>query len=69
MHWEEFWANEVIALNAINPQVAARLARGLDRWKKFSPKYQQLMENALKRVSAEEKLSPDVREVISKALA
>ena len=65
----EFWANEVIALNAINPQVAARLARGLDRWKKFSPKYQQLMENALKRVSAEEKLSPDVREVISKALA
>jgi len=30
-----FLADRVIALNAINPQVAARMARGFDRWKRF----------------------------------
>src|SRR5205085_7444672 len=32
-----FWAEQVIALNAINPQVAARLAASLDRWRKYGP--------------------------------
>ena len=31
----EFCAEQVIALDALNPQVAARLARAFDRWKKF----------------------------------
>jgi aminopeptidase N len=29
-----YWSERVIELDAINPQVAARLARALDRWKK-----------------------------------
>ena len=29
----EFLADQVIALNALNPQVAARMARAFDRWK------------------------------------
>jgi aminopeptidase N len=64
-----FWAEQVIALDEINPQVAARLARGLDRWRQFAPSYQRPMKAALETVTAVGRLSPDVREVVSKALA
>ena len=64
----DLWAENVIKLNKINPQVAARLARGLDRWKKFSMPNKDLMHSALERVAKEKDLSPDVQEVINKAL-
>ena len=64
-----FWAEQVIALNASNPQVAARLARSLDRWRKYTPALQEKMRLALQQVAAAPKLSRDVSEVISKALA
>ncbi|KAF1022033.1 MAG: Aminopeptidase N [Paracidovorax wautersii] len=64
-----FWSEQVIALDAINPQVAARLARALDRWKKLAAPYRHAAEEALKRVAAKPDLSNDVREVISRALA
>ena len=64
----EFWADSVLALDPINPQVAARLARALDRWRVFSQPYQDPMKAALERVSSCQTLSPDVREVIGKAL-
>jgi aminopeptidase N len=63
-----FWADSVLALDPINPQVAARLARGLDRWRHFAEPYQSQMLIALKQVAACETLSADVKEVISKAL-
>jgi aminopeptidase N len=64
-----FWAEQVIALNAINPQVAARLARSLDRWRKYVPALQTHMQQALSRVARSPRLSRDVQEVVSKALA
>ena len=63
------WAELVIALNKINPQVAARLARSLDRWKKYPLHLQEHMKQALEKVAATKKLSKDVAEVIGKALA
>ena len=63
-----FWAEQVIALDAINPQVAARLARTLDRWRKYTPVLQASMKAALEKVSASTRLSNDVAEVIGKAL-
>ena len=45
-----FWAEQVGALDAINPQVAARLARGLDRWRKYTPMLQAHMQTALRHV-------------------
>ncbi|ANI99857.1 aminopeptidase N [Polynucleobacter wuianus] len=63
-----FWAESVLALDPINPQVAARLARALDRWRLFAQPYQSQMKAALERVAACPTLSPDVREVIGKAL-
>jgi aminopeptidase N len=63
------WAELVIALNKINPQVAARLARSLDRWKKYPVSLQVSMKAALEKVAATKKLSKDVAEVVGKALA
>jgi aminopeptidase N len=64
-----YWAEQVLALDAINPQVAARLARAMDRWKKLSAPYQNAAKEAIKRVAAKGDLSNDVREVITRALA
>jgi aminopeptidase N len=64
-----FWAQSVIDLDAINPQIAARLARGLDRWTVFAEPYREQMQVALKEVAAAKTLSADVNEVIAKALA
>jgi aminopeptidase N len=64
----EFWAEYVIKLDAINPQVAARLARAMDRWRRYAPALQAKMKKALEKVAAR-KLSNDVAEVVSKALA
>jgi aminopeptidase N len=64
----EFWADQVADLDSVNPQIAARLARALDRWRKFTPQLQVLMAQALERV-AESAQSPDVREIVTKALA
>ncbi len=64
-----FWAEQVIALDAINPQVAARLARSLDRWRKYAPPLQKSMREALHKVTSVKKLSNDVAEVIGKSLA
>jgi aminopeptidase N len=63
-----FWAEYVIKLDAINPQVAARLARAMDRWRRYAPALQAKMKQALEKVAAQ-KLSNDVAEVITKALA
>ncbi|USX21955.1 aminopeptidase N [Oxalobacteraceae bacterium OTU3REALA1] len=65
----EFWAEHVIKLDAINPQVAARLARGMDRWRRYAPALQAKMKRALEKVAARAKLSNDVLEVVTKALA
>ncbi|MET0267826.1 MAG: aminopeptidase N [Duganella sp.] len=64
-----FWAEHVIKLDAINPQVAARFARSLDRWRRYAPALQAKMKAALEQVAAHTKLSNDVQEVITKALA
>ena len=64
-----FWAEQVIALDALNPQVAARLARSMDRWRRFGPALQVHMKGALEQVMRSGKLSNDVLEVVGKALA
>jgi len=64
-----FWADRVLELDAINPQVAARLARALDRWKKLAEPYRTAAREAIARVAAKPDLSNDVREVITRALA
>lgn len=64
-----FWCERVIELDGINPQVAARLARALDRWKKLAEPYRHAAREAIARVAAKPDLSNDVREVVTRALA
>jgi len=64
-----FWSERVLELDAINPQVAARLARALDRWKKLAEPYRTAAREAIARVAAKADLSNDVREVVTRALA
>ena len=62
------WAEEVIKLDKINPIVASRLARCLDNWRRYAPAFSKQMYEALCTVYSEPGLSPDVHEVIRKAL-
>ncbi len=64
-----FWSDRVLELDTINPQVAARLARALDRWKKLVEPMRGAAREAIARVAAKPDLSNDVREVVTRALA
>ncbi|RYF14504.1 MAG: aminopeptidase N, partial [Comamonadaceae bacterium] len=64
-----YWGDRVIELDNINPQVAARLARALDRWRKLAEPQRSAAREAIARVAAKPDLSNDVREVVSRALA
>ncbi|MGH6624696.1 MAG: aminopeptidase N C-terminal domain-containing protein, partial [Burkholderiaceae bacterium] len=63
-----FWSEQVLTLDRINPTVAARIARSLDRWRKYTPDRQAAMRSALQDVADSAALSRDVREIVTKSL-
>jgi aminopeptidase N len=64
------WVGEqLIALDRINPQVASRLARAFDRWKKYDEGRQAHARRALESIAATPGLSGNVGEVVQRALA
>ena len=63
-----FLADQVIELDAINPQMAARLVSALSRWNRFDADRQALMQDELKRIASLAKISKDVFEIVSKSL-
>ena len=63
----ELWTAQVLALDRINPQVAARLARALDRHAKFTAPRRELMQAALADVARQAR-SADVREIVERSL-
>ena len=65
----EFLADQVLALDKLNPQVAARMARAFDRWKRFDTARQALAGAQLARIRDAQGLSRDVAEIVTKALA
>jgi aminopeptidase N len=64
-----FVSNMILAVDRINPQVAARQVPSLGRWKRFEPARAELMRAALERIVATPGLSKDVFEQASKSLA
>jgi len=64
-----FIADHVLAIDPLNPQIAARLASAFTIWKRYDEKRQALMKMELERFIAAPKLSKDVYEVVSKSLA
>ncbi|HEX5312777.1 aminopeptidase N [Aquabacterium sp.] len=63
-----FWADRVIEIDSINPQLAARLARSLDHWRRLAEPYRSAAREAIARVAAKPELSDDVREIVTRAL-
>jgi aminopeptidase N len=64
-----FIADQVLALDPLNPQVAARLAGAFTRWRRHDEHRQALMRAELERMAARRDLSRDVYEIVSKSLA
>lgn len=64
----QFLADFVLKINAINPQLAARMTEPLIHWRKFDRERQALMKAELERIGAAPDISKDVYEVVSKGL-
>ena len=64
----QFWADRVLELDVANPQLAARTARVMDRWKQLAEPYRSGAREAITRVAARADLSSDVREIVTRAL-
>jgi aminopeptidase N len=64
----QFLADQIITLNDLNPQIAARQLTPLTKWKKYDQGRQDKMKSQLERILAEPTLSKDVYEVVSKSL-
>ncbi len=65
----DFLAGMILAADALNPQVAARLVPPLGRWRRFEPVRAERMRQALERIAATPGLSKDVYEQASKSLS
>ncbi|MBU1406003.1 MAG: aminopeptidase N [Proteobacteria bacterium] len=63
-----FLAEQILALDPLNPQIAARLAARLGRGARYDEKRRGLMRAQLERIAANKSLSRDVYEVVSKSL-
>ena len=63
-----FLAGQVVTLNALNPQIAARMLNSFTRWRKYDPSRQALMRTELERIRQTPALSPDVYEIVVKSL-
>ncbi|RTL47475.1 MAG: aminopeptidase N [Rhodocyclaceae bacterium] len=64
-----FLAEQIMHLDAINAQVAARVARSFDRWRKFDAGHQAQARAALEKLHRHSGLSRDVFEIVDRALA
>lgn len=64
----KLWVSEVLKLDRINPAIAARLARCLDDWRRYTPECARLMYSALSYIYSQPNLSSNLKEVVGKAL-
>lgn len=64
----EFLGRNIKALDPLNPQIAAGLAKQLTRWKSFDKTRQNMMKKTLKDILSLEGLSKNVHEIVSKSL-
>ncbi len=61
-------ADRILELDALNPQVAARMIAPLSRWRRYDSTRQALMRAQLQRIRETQKLSSDVGEIVQKSL-
>jgi aminopeptidase N len=64
-----FLADEVLALDPLNPTTAARIVQPLGQWRRHDPARQALMRAQLERILNTKGLSANTYEMVSKSLA
>ena len=64
-----FAAEQVRALDTINPQLASTIAGAFNLWKRFAEPRRTQMQRSLERIARTRGLSPDVGEVVMRTLA
>jgi aminopeptidase N len=64
----DFLQEQLLAVDAINPGSAARLATALGRWRRFGPPRQALMRARLQAIGDTPGISRDVAEMVSNSL-
>ncbi len=64
-----FAAEQIIVMDAINPQIAARLVSCFNLWRNYDDARQQLMLTQLRRIAQTPTLSSNVSEIVNKALS
>ncbi|MDP6320446.1 MAG: DUF3458 domain-containing protein, partial [SAR324 cluster bacterium] len=64
----EFLADQVLRLDTLNPQTAARLVSVFNNWKNYAVVHKTKMNDQLQRILKIPNLSGDVFEIVSKAL-
>jgi len=65
----ELIADQILILDSMNPQVAARLLQSFTRWKRYDAERQDRMKQQLEKILAHEGLSRDCYEIASKSLS
>lgn len=64
-----FLAEQILVLDKLNPQVAARMLGAMNSWRRYDDQRQQQMKQALESIAAQQDLSADVYEIVTKYLA
>ena len=65
----QFLADQIIRLDPVNPQIAARLMSPFTSWKRYDSQRQGLMREQMERIAGQKNLSAGVTEVVRKSLA
>ncbi|MDM8517914.1 aminopeptidase N, partial [Desulfobacterales bacterium HSG16] len=65
----EFITDRILELNTLNPQIGARLVAAFNHWRKYDADRQGLMKTQLEKILDTPKLSKDIFEIVSKAVA
>jgi len=63
-----FVADQILELDALNPQVAARIVSSFNQWKRYEPGRSTLMKAELERIASVPGISKDVAEIVERAL-
>ncbi|HEX5313539.1 MAG TPA: aminopeptidase N [Gammaproteobacteria bacterium] len=64
-----FAAEQVLALDALNPQVAARIVTCFSHWRRYDEARRSAMRTELERIASAPRLSRDVCEIVARSLA
>ena len=63
-----FLSDKIRYLDALNPQIAARLASSFTTWRRYETSRQRQMKEELEKILAQKPLSRDVFEIVKKSL-